>query len=1019
VVSAIATASDGARKSHGQSQSHHSYSYDRSHSQTPRTSTSATTTTTPTPFIPHGTTATTANTTANTTTTINTNMIQPKSHQRLVLEQVAAQYFLQQQHHSNPHSSPGGTRGYYPCHDTYDDFQNAYYRNDECGNDNNNPYGTNGPVDVDADIHDPSNRILPSTSSSLPSKMLWHPLHKFLDGIPCGEQDQHSQSQSQSQSHSLSRRSDDGDTQRGHIGDEDDEHDDDERDNVENDENAQDDIDIHGSAVGNNNFGAANGKTSFENDHEGLRHDDDKRNTTPKQNHCQDASSIIAPLFQQPKTPLNVQDETDIDRILEMASDHLSLGQNELALQAYRRAMKCAFADVISVKRQLMEVKKLQKRQQKQQQRQRDDVRGIDPSPVNSPSSTSTSDMELTKQQEQRFELTLLQVASRVADIHNNMGVVHEMNRSFQKAQASYQDALDVYHNTCRRFEEEGDSDVERTNRNVARMISACRSEQERKSLHDRAAKIAKRVEYEKHFATRKNLLNDAVATLQMALELEGDALGHSHPLAASTLIQMGKYHYEMREFDSAVMEIHKAVQILRNALGGNHPQVGRALLLLASVYERQGPKITPHGTSKDDVELELYVDALEPLKATLGNVHDDVGFLYVKIGYLYGKKGDRNMALLAYKAALKAYGEPSFCLSPEDVHPEVVSVWVRVTEHLVEIKSMSEAVVAGQRALYLLRLTKDSLFRGAKLNNHSGDASVGSASTTAVRTSKKSPIQINSTTYYPSLFTTLQCLGQAHTALVQYPLAKEACLESLQMAWEIALATQDTALPYNPLSPSATKPKNQAVIDSILQVIRALKRLGKVHLLETHYNDALQCFLPCLQLLRSSKDMECTLDAASVLGSLGFLHLKMQRFMEASNFLKECLRLYRRNGVNQNDRETRKVQAWLHMAEAKEAESDSAPPPFLEIPTIIFHGENDGLMVGNGHSFPDGRNHGGDIHESDKKFYKNMSKNDGNVDIEFGKLNIRGNDEIVPENYYKDDVSADVVSNESGQYEL
>ncbi|KAL7449860.1 hypothetical protein ACHAXS_000216, partial [Conticribra weissflogii] len=94
-----------------------------------------------------------------------------------------------------------------------------------------------------------------------------------------------------------------------------------------------------------------------------------------------------------------------------MASDHLSLGQNELVLQAYRRAMKCTFADVISVKRQLMEVKKLQKQQQQQQkhqqrqqqhpqQQQRDDVQGIDPSPVNSPSSTLTSDVELTKRQE-------------------------------------------------------------------------------------------------------------------------------------------------------------------------------------------------------------------------------------------------------------------------------------------------------------------------------------------------------------------------------------------------------------------------------------------------------------------------------------------------------------------------------------------------------------------------------------------------------------------------------------------
>ena len=161
---------------------------------------------------------------------------------------------------------------------------------------------------------------------------------------------------------------------------------------------------------------------------------------------------------------------------------------------------------------------------------------------------------------------------------------------------------------------------------------------------------------------------------------------------------------------------------------GGNHSQAGRALLLLASVYERQGPKITPYGTSKDDVELELYVDALEPLKAALGHVHDNVGFLYVKIGYLYGK-GDRNMAILAYKAALKSCGEPSFGLSPESVHPEVVSVWVHVTEHLVEIKFMSEAVVAGQRALFLLGL--NSLFRGAKLHCHSGDASIGFVSTT------------------------------------------------------------------------------------------------------------------------------------------------------------------------------------------------------------------------------------------------------------------------------------------------
>jgi len=98
--------------------------------------------------------------------------------------------------------------------------------------------------------------------------------------------------------------------------------------------------------------------------------------------------------------------ETNIDRILEIASDHLSLGKNDLALLAYRRAMKVAFADVMRVKQKLVEVKK---RQQE--------------------GNLDTATAELTRKEEQQFELSLLEVASRVADVHNNMGVVHEMNR--------------------------------------------------------------------------------------------------------------------------------------------------------------------------------------------------------------------------------------------------------------------------------------------------------------------------------------------------------------------------------------------------------------------------------------------------------------------------------------------------------------------------------------------------------------------------------------------------------------
>ena len=51
--------------------------------------------------------------------------------------------------------------------------------------------------------------------------------------------------------------------------------------------------------------------------------------------------------------------------------------------------------------------------------------------------------------------------------------------------------------------------------------------------------------------------------------------------------------------------------------------------------------------------------------------------------------------------------------------------------------------------------------------------------------------------------------------------------------------------------------------------------------------SESLECFLQALQLLRSSSDLGTSLDAASVIGSLGFLHLKLEQYTEASKFLR------------------------------------------------------------------------------------------------------------------------------------
>jgi hypothetical protein len=44
--------------------------------------------------------------------------------------------------------------------------------------------------------------------------------------------------------------------------------------------------------------------------------------------------------------------------------------------------------------------------------------------------------------------------------------------------------------------------------------------------------------------------------------------------------------------------------------------------------------------------------------------------------------------------------------------------------------------------------------------------------------------------------------------------------------------------------------------------------------------------------------------------------------------------------GVDSNDRETRKIEAWLEMAESREGDVEATLPFFLEIPTIVFQDE-------------------------------------------------------------------------------
>ena len=137
-------------------------------------------------------------------------------------------------------------------------------------------------------------------------------------------------------------------------------------------------------------------------------------------------------------------------------------------------------------------------------------------------------------------------------------------------------------------------------------------------------------------------------------------------------------------------------------------------------------------------------------------------------------------------------------------------------------------SVEYAHRTLFLLRKAKMTLYQDATLHTPADTEIQQSKS----KTGKISPIQITCSTYYEALLTTLRCLGQAHTSQSQYELAKMACEESLHLSWEVALANSNNMESVDPLRPDI----NNALVPSLLRIIQALKRLGKVLLLQKHY---------------------------------------------------------------------------------------------------------------------------------------------------------------------------------------
>ena len=310
---------------------------------------------------------------------------------------------------------------------------------------------------------------------------------------------------------------------------------------------------------------------------------------------------------------------------------------------------------------------------------------------------------------EDQLDTNFQHAASELADIMNNIGVVHEMNGDVQKAMNSFREALTVYRDMCHRYENTGDSDVDRTVSNIMQMGIAMRSQQRRLELHRQSHKLENRIHSSNDPSTRLKLSMERLNVLMCIIDVESESLGHNHPSVGFTMMKKGNLHLQLNHIDQAIKDCREAVEILKKGLGHIHPEVGRAMMRLADIfnYHSNGDWESDKHTARS-----LYQESLTPLRESFGNVHSDLALAYNSIGIIHSMNSDTENAMKSFYDALIGYGvrtrvdDGTPCRS---VCPDVFFVWINVGDLHSKRNEWQLALRSFQKACTSFRSLDDS----------------------------------------------------------------------------------------------------------------------------------------------------------------------------------------------------------------------------------------------------------------------------------------------------------------------
>ena len=153
-----------------------------------------------------------------------------------------------------------------------------------------------------------------------------------------------------------------------------------------------------------------------------------------------------------------------------------------------------------------------------------------------------------------------------------------------------------------------------------------------------------------------------ALIQSEKALEIWLEILGPDHPNVATSYCNLGYIYTELADYQQALKHQNKALEIREKMLGDVHPDVATSFHSIGNFYSYLG---------EYPVALENYRRALGIWLKTLGPEDPNVAMCYSSIGLDYSYLGEDQLALENHQRALAIWLE---CLGPE--HPDLATAY-------------------------------------------------------------------------------------------------------------------------------------------------------------------------------------------------------------------------------------------------------------------------------------------------------------------------------------------------------